>query len=129
MYFILILLQVITKILTSWLSNVGKISSNALDPTVEYKLSNVFAAACLTSGNGSHNAFLTVGTREFTNVKTISLEVEAIISESPMHTPWRWSACSDCKPLSRIGIISGNTLSPSLRTKSPRVLAATWRLS
>lgn len=33
-------------------------SSNALTPTVECKPSKVFAAACRTSGNGSHNAFL-----------------------------------------------------------------------
>lgn len=36
----------------------GKISSNARCPTVECRLSNVLAAACLTDGKGSANARL-----------------------------------------------------------------------
>lgn len=118
-----------TDKLTSWFNNVGRMSSKALAPTVECRLSNVFAAACLTSGNGSHSAFLTVGTRELTKFNTISLDVEAMISDSPIQTPCRWSAWSDCNPLSNIGMISGRTLSPSFLTKSPNVLAATCRLS
>lgn len=36
----------------------GNISSNARCPTVECRLSNVLAAACLTDGKGSANARL-----------------------------------------------------------------------
>lgn len=36
----------------------GKISSNARCPTVEWRLSNVLAAACLTDGKGSVKARL-----------------------------------------------------------------------
>ena len=114
-----------TQKLTSWFNMGGKMSSKAFGPTVECKLSNVFAAASLTSGKGSHSAFLTVGTNELTNVNTISLEVDVIISDRPMQTPCRWSDWFDWRPFSKIGIISGSTLSPSLRTRSPSVLAAT----
>lgn len=58
---------------------------------------------------------------------TWSLLVEAMISERPMQTPCLWSASSESRPLSRMGIISGSTLSPSFRTKSPNVRAATYK--
>lgn len=88
----------------------GKISSNARCPTVEWRLSNVLAAACLTDGKGSAKArlnnqintigfhkqqillsltnnYLTVGTKLSTKVNTISLLVDAIISDKPIQTP------------------------------------------
>ena len=71
---------------------------NALEPTVLCKLSNVLAAAARTSGDSSQSARRTVGTKEFTNDSTISLEVEDIISESPTQTPWRFSGAGDDRP-------------------------------
>ncbi len=159
--------------LTRLFSMSGRMSSSALVPMLECKLSKVFAAASLTSGKGSHNAFLTVGMRLSAKTTTWSLLVELMISDRPMHTPcqWkkvkiflllllfsyvftfkvstcfcsknecqctkntnvlfvtcRWSLRSDSSPFSRIGIISGRTFSPNLRTTSPNVLAATWKL-
>jgi hypothetical protein len=112
---------------TNWYSIAGRMSSSARTPTVECRLSKVFAAACLTSGRGSQSAFLTVGTKLFTNVSTMSLLVEAIISDRPIHTPCRWSGWSDSRPFSRMGMISGSTRSPNFLTKSPNVRAATCR--
>lgn len=57
---------------------------------------------------------------------TWSLLVEAIISLSPMQTPCLWSLWLDSNPLSKIGMISGRTFSPSFLTTSPSVRAATW---
>lgn len=112
---------------TNWFSMAGNMSSKALTPTVEWRLSKVFAAACLTSGNGSQRALRTVGTKLLTKVRTMSLLVEAIISDSPIQTPCRWSGWSDSRPFSKMGIISGSTRSPNFLTKSPNVLAATWK--
>lgn len=83
---------------------------------LKHNLRHKFSFACY---------YLTVGTRLWTNVRTISRLVETMISDSPMHTPWRWSDWSDSRPFSRIGMISGKTLSPNFLTRSPRVLAAT----
>ena len=69
--------------------------------------------------------YLTVGTKLSTNVKTISRLVEAMISLKPIQTPCLWSGRSESNPFSKIGMISGSTLSPNFRTKSPRVRAAT----
>ena len=57
------------------------------------------------------------------------LDVEDIISESPTQTPCLFSGISDLRPSSKIGIISGSTLSPSFFTRSPRVRAATYKRS
>ena len=57
-------------------------------------------------------------------INTCSLLVEPIISLRPIHTPCLSSFLGLSNPFSNIGIISGNILSPSLRTRSPRVLAA-----
>lgn len=43
-------------------------SSRALLPTVECKLSKVLAAACLTSGKGSHSAFLSTQHNKFIKI-------------------------------------------------------------
>lgn len=43
---------------TNCFNNGGKMSSKALTPTVECRLSNVVAAAIRTSGRGSLNALL-----------------------------------------------------------------------
>ena len=110
-------------------SMAGRMSSNALEPTVLCRESNVLAAASLTAGSSSQRAFLTVGTRLSTKVRTMSLEVETMISLSPTHTPCLLSLSSLSKPFSRIGMISGKTLSPSFLTMSPSVLAATCLLS
>lgn len=59
--------------------------------------------------------------------KFLYLDVEDIISESPTQTPCLFSGISDLRPSSRIGIISGSTLSPSFLTRSPRVRAATLK--
>lgn len=56
---------------------------------------------------------------------TISRLVDDIISERPTQTPCRFSGSGESSPFSRIGIISGSTRSPSLRTRSPNVRAAT----
>lgn len=48
----------INNIHTNCFNNGGKMSSRALTPTVECRLSNVVAAAIRTSGRGSLNALL-----------------------------------------------------------------------
>ena len=70
----------------------GRISSNALDPTVVCSASKVLAAATRTSRSGSQRDRRTVGTRLSTKDMTISREVEVRISDRPTHTPCRLSA-------------------------------------
>ena len=80
------------------------------------------------SGEGWISIMLTYQIdRSKSNQCTCSLLVEETISLSPMQTPCLSSLLSLSRPRSSIGIISGKTLSPSLRTRSPRVRAATWK--
>ena len=124
-------------------------SFKAFIPIVRYRLSNVFAAQARTSGNSSHKALRTVGMTESTYNKTwgecwrvlvrhtfslwsksflrsytCSLLVDPMISLRPIQTPSRSSALLLSSPRSKIGMISGRILSPSLRTRSPNVRAA-----
>lgn len=84
--------------LLSCINMLGRISSSARTPTVECKLSNVLAAACRTSGSGSHNALRTVGTREFTNVSTWRSEAKKLgpTQSNPLDFSWWNSFLKTC---------------------------------
>jgi hypothetical protein len=76
--------------------------------------------ACLTVVSSSQRAACTVGSSCARYSCSCSLLILSSTSFRPVHTPCRVDASGSCMPLTRMGMICCSTLSPILRTSSPR---------
>lgn len=120
--------KLITK-LTNCSNKVGSILSKALEHILECICSNDLTAACRTFSTGSHKAFVTIDTIEFTQVITSSSEVQCNIFVRPMQTPCLWIGRSDRIPFSNMGIMFSRILPSNFFSMSDRVASAHWGFS